>query len=187
MKIQPFFMPKIMKRLITITFFLLALITDSKGIQDSVNVKINVYGINLTEDMSKVSTHNDEILLLIYPIDILDSVIEPLVCSYFIIDAKQKSKSLTWSIHHENKDYILILIELDSENPVKQLEPIFRINLKKIYQAYSNKYNDELESYIGDNELLTIKSFTSPTKKKIEISLNGFSNIDNYHYLITLE
>ncbi len=176
-----------MKTLLVYSFALISFLSFSKGSQDSISVEINIYGIDLTEDMSRVSTKNDEILLLIYSKEELGKMSAPKLCTYFTLDGNTKSQKLHWLSPNQKREYILMLIEVDSENPIKQLEPVLRVHYEEIRNAYFQKNLNELRTYIGDNELLTLKAFSMPFKKKIEVSLTGVTNMDSYHYLLTLE
>ena len=176
-------MKSIFLHLLLITSFL----SYSKTKKDSTDINIIFYGINLSEDMSKISTHNDEILMLIYPMDIKDSIVEPVSCTYFVIDKENKSKTIKWKTSNTTSNYLIIILEIDSEEPIKRIEPIFRVNFQNIYSALIKQDNKSLRSYLGDNDIITISKLTIPSKKKRELSLTGTNNMDSYHNFLTFE
>lgn len=134
---------------------------------------LSITAINLSEDMSTLSTKNDEIFVFIYDYSDTNELNAPLVSRKFIFykDYMEHSFSIP------NKDnLILFFIEEDSFRESIELEPIVRIYFKELLKA--NSY-DEVEKYLGVDDLLGTQVINSNTST---FTISGRSSLDKYEY-----
>lgn len=151
--------------------------------------RITIQGINLSEDMSRLSTKNDEIFVLVY--EYFDSLQlnEPLVSKELLLAGKGAIKTFRASIKQElNIDRLLfLLIEQDSERPKEQLDPIIRVYYRELMEAYHSHDYDRIEKYLGDEDVLGIKVIERFGKKgAVEFKLTGIHKLDKYEYHVKI-
>ena len=93
---------------------------------------LTINAINLSEDMSLLSTMNDEVFLFIYDYSDTSELSTPLVSKKLIFDESHRIQSLGIQ---KIKKRILFFIEEDSFRNSEQIEPIVRIYFKEIMKA----------------------------------------------------
>lgn len=153
--------------------------------QEKDSTLITIKSTNLSEDMSISLTKDDELLMIIYnSSDSAKELASPLLEYRFNFNDSVKHDSIIWS-HQKNqsKEYLLFLIELDSDKTNLEIEPVFRLHYNQIINCFKNKNYSCLESYLGDEDLLGFQNFIVPSK----INLNGRHKLDKYNYTIILE
>lgn len=152
-------------------------------------IQIAIKALDLTEDMSSLSSGNDEVLLLIYELKTENPLGESL-CS----DQKVLSSSDNILYSGFNKDgmaqgasVLFLILEQDSETPVEQIDAIFRIHHAKILQAFDNSDYLELEKYLGDEDLIGYKVINEMDHPEtLGFDFTGVYKLDSYHYRIRL-
>ncbi len=155
--------------------------------KNDLNISINA--IDLSEDMSLLSTKNDEVLILIYTFTnsgVLDS---PVLSKELVFDKRIRLKEVEFS---PNKNLLkdgglFFLIEKDSEATIEQLDPIIRIHYQKIIRAFESKDYLEIERYLGDDDLLGVQVIPELGNTPIQLKFSGTHKLDSYDYQITLE
>ena len=163
--------------------------TDPIKLTSSDSFLITIQGINLSEDMSRLSTKNDEIFVLVY--EYFDSLQlnEPLVSKKLLMAGKGATKTFRANIKQElNIDRLLfLLIEQDSERPKEQLDPIIRVYYRELMEAYHSNDYERIEKYFGDEDLLGIR-IIEPLEKGGEVgfTLRGIHKMDRYEYKIEI-
>ena len=158
------------------------------SVTDSLNISIEA--INLSEDMSRLSTKNDEILILIYELKDSLELDQFLFSKQLKLDEKNRSKNFWLSTNREisKGQLILFLIEQDSETSVEQIDPILRIHYKPIIKAYKGGNYLEIEKYLGDEAVLGIKTISKlDSETPAQFNFNGIHKLDKYEYSIRLE
>lgn len=166
--------------------------TPSKEVElsatDSLNLSIEA--INLSEDMSRLSTKNDEILILIYELKDSLPMDQFLFSKQLKLDEKNRSKNFWLTTHREltKGRLILFLIEQDADTPVEQIDPILRVHYKPIIKAYRGGNYLEIEKYLGDEDVLGIKTISKLDRETpAEFNFYGIHKLDKYEYSIRLE
>ena len=151
--------------------------------------RITIEGINLSEDMSRLSTKNDEIFVLVY--EYFDSLQlnEPLVSKKLLLAGKGATKTFRASVKQElNIDrLLLLLIEQDSERPKEQLDLIIRVYHRELMEAYHSNDYERIEKYLGDEDVLGIKVIEKFGKNDaVEFKLTGVHKLDKYEYNVKI-
>ena len=195
-------MTKIFLTLLTFIFILSSCKTTSNHIVENTTkesretiktndriLKLIISSDDLSEDMSRLSSKNDEILLLFYKISdnpILDS---PTHMEKFVFDKKEKNlKSIFIPNIDKTKKFILFLLEQDSETPIEQLDSTIRINYKKLIEIFNDKDYMEIEKYLGDEDILGIKIIDFQNINSLKtINFQGVHRFDNYNYSIKIK
>jgi hypothetical protein len=123
------------------------------------SVQLIVSSTNLSEDMSSLSSNDDEVAVFIY--NYSDSAItsKPVFSDYFILNKNKMSYTIQYTdkITELNNNVIFFLLEVDSEKKLREIESEVRKNYKELINAYYKKDYTEIEKYIGDDDLMGIK------------------------------
>lgn len=151
--------------------------------------QLTIEAINLSEDLSRISTKNDELLLLTYELTQDDNLDSYIFKEEFILDEKIRSKSFAFRLTEEQYEssFLFILMELDSDTPIERIDPVLRIYHKEIVNSLdSNDYN-EIEKYLADEDILGAKIIKNLSIYKSQnFIIKGIHKLDRYEYLISL-
>lgn len=154
------------------------------------SLKLTIKAINLSEDMSRLSTKNDEILILLYELKDSLELDQFLFSKQLKLDEKNRSKIVWFSTNKElsKSRLILFLIEQDSGTPMEQIDPVIRVHYRPIINAYKSGDYLEIEKYLGDEDVLGIKTICElNTETPVQFSFNGIHKLDKYEYSISIE
>ncbi|MFL5766065.1 MAG: hypothetical protein ACJ77K_19120 [Bacteroidia bacterium] len=150
-------------------------------------LKIIISSTNLSEDMSTLSTNNDEITLLIY--QFVDSTItgNPLASTYTVFDKGRKSDTLVCNNTAEmmGKNLIVFLLEMDSDKKAEQVDPLIRKNYRELAKAYISKNYLEIERLIGDDDILGIEMIDELKHPEL-IQFSDIHRMDRFDYTIKI-
>ena len=96
------------------------------------HLSIDINAVDLSEDLNKLSTQNDELILLIYEVQDVNAILNALLyLSEFRLDAQTNQQQLTTGIQkHSDLELLILILERDTERPIKQIEPVLRIHIK---------------------------------------------------------
>ena len=161
--------------------------TDILITKDSVSVVVEA--LNLSEDMSRLSTKNDELLLLLYKMRPAETLDKYIWNKQFVLDqsASKIQLSISKPLLETSSTYLLVLIEQDSETPLEQIDPIIRVHYNQLLKAYKNRNYREIEKFIGDEDILGIKTITYQAQgAAIELRFTGMQRLDQYDYLLKI-
>ncbi len=185
-------MPALSNHLLT-RFFLSAILillcTKVKAINSSEDtLTITVHAINLSEDMSTLSSKNDEVLLLIYSFDDTIKLNTPLLNEYFVMDSINRKKEMSFFVSYNTHDLLLLLAELDTEREPDQVEKLIRKNFKEIMDCINKRDLIAIKKYIGDDDILGIRMIKKAEHTKgITFPFQGRFKLDKYLYKIELK
>lgn len=145
------------------------------------SLKIKLKAINLSEDFSRLSTKNDELHVLIYPIN-RDSIGHP------ILSLRQtlRKKDTLESIISFCDSLLFVLVEEDHPKPIHNLSEIIRINYKSIHHALIEKDYNTMEYYIKDEDILFMEEVCLTKKSSITLNLKGIHRLDFYRYELSI-
>jgi hypothetical protein len=153
---------------------------------DSISVTINA--INLSEDMSTLSSKNDEMLLLVYDFSDTSKLSSPLLADYFVLDSATRKKQVQFSSIEASHDVILVLAELDTDKAPEQVEKLIRKNFFLIMDCLDKKDLIALQKYIGDDDIIGIKVIKEVDRTKgIDFSFQGRYKLDKFLYKIEVK
>ncbi|MBR9861300.1 hypothetical protein GYB22_11245 [bacterium] len=132
--------------------------------------------------MSRVSTHNDELVLYLFKSD-ADSQLSTLLWhTDFILD--DENKSYSDSFPSIDSGYCsFILLEQDDEESAEIRAKDIAANPRAIYNAYINKDYNALRKYIGDDDILWFEYMDFPFSSQ-SITIEGSSKLDKYRYVL---
>lgn len=154
--------------------------------RDSVSVSINA--VNLSEDMSTLSSKNDELLLLIYTFDDTTKLNQPILTAYFVLDSAQRKNTTTHTVSEGVNNLLLILAELDTDRTPDVAEKMIRKNFRSIMGCIERKDLIALQKYVGDDDIIGIKKLTKADRTKgINFSFQGRYKLDKFLYRIELK
>ncbi|MEQ8241813.1 hypothetical protein [Fulvivirga sp.] len=155
---------------------------------DSISIKISA--INLSEDLSVISTKNDELLILIYELKDTAALSEPVLQKQFNVDKSNPSRLIYWNNFNQSavKKYLLVLVERDSDVSTEQIEPVLRVHHKEINDAFRQKNYNEIEKYLEDEDVLGFYEFSAKELSNNSfIKFKGTYKMDRYEYIIQFE
>jgi len=150
---------------------------------DSTGFTLEIAAKDLSEDVSVMSSKNDELLILIYELSGEDSILNaPVFVSQFILDTSDRVEKIDKLSFTKNR-YQIFLIELDDDRTVEQIDPVIRIYNNEILRLFKDKKYNLLQTYFGNNDLLGYAELNFHEKDKpIEIECKGRLNLDSYYY-----
>lgn len=153
--------------------------------QDSLSIAI--IGANLSEDMSTLSSKNDELLLLLYSFDDTLNLKEPFLKEYFVLDSANRKKTMMVPARGAPADVLLILAELDTERSPDQVEKLIRKNFKSIMNCLEKRDLVTLRQYIGDDDVIGIKTIKPDNfSRGTTFSFQGRYKLDKFLYRIEI-
>ncbi|MTI40859.1 hypothetical protein [Fulvivirga lutimaris] len=158
--------------------------------QDGDSISITISAINLSEDLSVISTKNDELFILIYELKDTIALGEPVLQKQFNVDKSNPSRLIHWNNFSRStaKKYLLILVERDSDISTEQIEPVLRVYHKEISDAFRQKNYSEIEKYLGDDDVLGFYEFSvKELSNNSFIKFKGTYKMDRYEYIIHFE
>jgi hypothetical protein len=153
---------------------------------DSLLIMVN--GINLSEDMSTLSSKNDEVLILLYSFDDTVKLKDPLLSAYFILDSANRKKQMPLVTPDQSVNILLVLAELDTERSPEQVEKLVRKNFKEIMDCLDKRDLIALQQYIGDDDIIGMKVLRSKDlTNKTTFSFQGRYKLDKFLYRIEIK
>ncbi len=150
-------------------------------------LRVNIRADNLSEDGTRISSQNDEIIFLAYLIT--DPAAAPvlLLSEYFVLDSANRVKTLHAApakMESEN-ELCFVLIEMDSDKNKEQVEPVVRVNLAAIRKAYETTDVETYGRLLGDDDLLGVsatKVFQVNRQTGTSFTVRGLHAFDSYSY-----
>ncbi len=147
---------------------------------------LSITALDLTEDAPYISTQNDELLVVVY--SITNQGINLCFENYMTFQKTPESKSFGITLKSNLDSLCFVVLEMDSENGLKQTEPVLRINLNTLEKAFEQGNNVKIKEYLGDDDLISIQKFSKMEilSKQLTFSIKGSHLLDSYSYNINL-
>lgn len=165
-------------------------VLESEPVQltDLDSISIQIEAVNLSEDMSMVSSKNDELLLMLYQINDSATPGEVVMIKRSVFDANRRVQEFRLPLIHKiaSDSLMCFLIEQDTDSPVEQLESAILVHFPSIIQAYQSRDYIALEKYLGDEDLLGVKKIPTRSLGPISIRFRGVHKLDKYDYKVIL-
>ncbi len=158
---------------------------------DSVHLRLTISSTDLSEDMSQLSSGNDELILLVYESSFAGA--RPVFTQEFIFDKKVKKKTFEinytdfkWKTRANVEPTVSIyLVERDSKNSIERIEAPITVYQNEILELFKTKKTVELEKYLGDEDLLLACKFRLYNHNSCKNSY--INNLDSYSYKVAFE
>lgn len=178
-----------LRSIFTLLLFLLFLSCSRKQSHNLSESKISPYtptlvikSTNLSEDLSRLASQDDEILLLAYKSqDILTS---PAIMEYLTFDKKH----MLFEVPINKDDFIddeliLFILEIDTERRPNEIEKIVRKNVLALKNEFLKNNRIDINKILGDDDMLGVLRIN---KEKLELSqtynIIGTHKMDRYEY-----
>ena len=133
---------------------------------------------NLSEDMSRVSSKNDEILLLYFLMDSNENIITAWSSEYMLFENRGVEVNLNQTVIINDASILKIfLLEQDSERTESELLVLISSHIKKS--------KSEISEIIKDDDILDLKTFDlnqSQFYKENKLKIWGVHLGDEYEY-----
>lgn len=154
------------------------------------SVQLIVQSTNLSEDMSTLSSNDDELVIFIY--NYSDSTItsKPIFSSYFILNKNKMCDTIHYAdkINEQNNNIIFFLLEMDSDKKLEEIEPSVSNHYKELIAVYNKKDYTEIEKHIGDDDLLGMMRIENlKSNRPLTFEFNDIYKMDRFSYSITLK
>ncbi len=159
--------------------------TDSAVAGDS--VRFMLLADNLTEDVSRVSSGNDEMLFLLYSTQDSLQSFQLIGKQLFVFDKSQKTHEQRIAAQWLKNEWLILLLEIDSERSVDELEAWVRQHLPIIVTAYRKKQTEQLRKLLGDEDLIAIELFPADSRLVKEFTFRGVHLFDEYQYRLKIQ
>jgi hypothetical protein len=158
------------------------------GNQISDTTELIIRSTNLSEDMSTLSSNDDEVMLLLYNFN--DSLITapPVLSTYFVLTKKRNADTLYSSELNKHKNMILFLLEIDSNKTLAEIETLVSAHYKDLISASLSKNYPVIQRCIGDDDILGIREVSGyEPSQNLEIIFSDIYRMDRYDYSVTLK
>lgn len=136
--------------------------------------RVKVEAMNLSEDMSNMSSRNDEIIVLVYDFTDTTKLAKPLAAEFFVLDSLHRSREFSVAGANNKSTLLFFLVEQDTEKPVSQIEITFRKHFKEIIKLVEQRNRMALEKLTGTDDLMgykIIEEFNAgPVKYRFHLS-----------------
>jgi hypothetical protein len=151
------------------------------------NFKCRIQAIELSEDLSPLSTKRDETMLLVYEVnDSLTPVKLVQIQSFMPVGNEVMTTGLNYN--PSGKQLMAVLIEMDTDKSENALEAEVSTQLKKLYDIYTSRDLLKRRDALGDDDLLgmyLVKNMKPGRRTKI--IFEGVHIMDRYKYRLDLE
>ena len=147
------------------------------------SVEVLIHGLNLSEDMSTLSSRNDELLLLIYGYDDSLKVDLPLTSAYFVLDSANRKKTVR--VPCQSSTAVLLLLELDTNRTPEQLEPLVRKNLNAVLRLARKGDRMGIQKLIGDDDVMGYRILPKLCDPQ-SFSISCRFKLDKYAYGVSI-
>ena len=148
---------------------------------------IEIVGINLSEDGSRLSSNNDELLVMIYKNGNNSIVSDSMFMTYIILDADKRKATVEIDSSLFEKDIIFVLIEVDTEKEISDIASVVGKNLPTLIDAHKNQNRIEVNEILGDDDLLGIRKIsTQEFNSPFSFTISGVHKIDRFEYEINI-
>ena len=148
---------------------------------------IEIVGINLSEDGSRLSSNNDELLVMIYENGNNSVVSDPMFMTYIILDADKRKATVEIDSSLFEKDIIFVLIEVDTEKEISDIASVVGKNLSILMEAHQNQDRIAVNEILGDDDLLGIRKIsTQEFNSQFSFTISGVHKIDRFEYQVNI-
>ncbi len=135
---------------------------------------------NLTEDVSSLTTKNDELLLYVF--ELIDDTVNVISLHQFELD-QQHQKQIITSEELINDSLYFFLLEMDSQEPIDAIIKKVNDNINVIIKSHFELNTRKIKEVLGDEDVISAKKIGDKNIKFIE---TGFHLFDKYVYQITI-
>ncbi len=154
--------------------------------------KVDIRAENLSENGTKVSTQNDEIVFLIYLVSPdTGATPELLLSEYAVFDSLHSAYTFEADLKPSAAgELYFVLVEIDSDKNKEQVEPVVRLNLRTIAAAYALRDPGKWIIYLGDDDLLGIKTMNVEELNEGQggrLTMEGMKLLDAYKYSLNVK
>lgn len=166
---------------------------EQKSVNDSIESQVylcRLVALDLTEDVSIMSTRNDELVVLVYRDSLNQKYPDLIYQDYFVIDSLRTIKKFSlYDTILKNSNFTFILIEVDTRKTLAQIESIVKLNFDDILKAQFSGNSKVLNHLFGDDDLIGIEKIpTSDLKcKNVAIEFKGIHLFDSYKYQLKIK
>jgi len=150
---------------------------------------IQIRAENLSEDLSRIATNNDELVMLLYTIGNDKKYNEALFTEYFTLDTIQRYNQFEFDKIPKNidSDLLFFLIEMDSDHSLQVMTTKVQASFEDIQVAYKSRATQKLKEILGDDDLLGIKKISAEELKSVnDFIIEGVQKMDRYRYIIRI-
>lgn len=144
--------------------------------------QLKINALNLSEDLSRLASQNDEILILGYKNQ--DTLSDVFIQEYLIFEEEQKSHTIPLDSRlFAEGELILFVLEIDTELRPQEIEKMVRMNAAEIENTFSKNDRVTLKSLLGDDDLLGIARINQESLKfSHTYNIIGTHKLDRYEY-----
>ncbi|MGB0367941.1 MAG: hypothetical protein ACPGU4_09780 [Flavobacteriales bacterium] len=164
-------------------------ITYPEKLEAKDSVIVNVEALNLSEDVSRFSTKDDEVLVLVYGMTDTTVFPEPILVGYSVFDSNAATHQFQGEVPRgwRGNSVGFFLIEVDSEKSPEEIQVVFRTHHAKILEAYRIGDVKGLRHFIEDDDLLGYEVTTNIQIGMKRFEFSGVQKLDQFHYRIELD
>lgn len=149
---------------------------------------IHIQASNLTEDMSTLSSRNDEVLTFLYEFSDTSRLAQPLLTEFFVLDSARRTKDLKVVVAPDQNKFLLFLIEIDTDRSPEQIEKIVRRSFNDIIRLFRKRDLLGLQHILDDDDLIGFRIVENIQHgNNLAFSFQGRYKLDKYSYRIEVK
>lgn len=154
------------------------------------SISIEIIANNLTEDMSSVSSKNDEVTVLVFEVNDSIKHTDLIYSASFTLTSSSNKKKVAWSnqLDLTGKNISILVIERDTDQNAEEIISSISSKYFEITSFYKTNGNFKIEPLLGDNDIIGIKTLSNFENKNVfNFQFRGYFKLDKYEYLLSLK
>lgn len=157
----------------------------TRGQEDSLYIKVSA--LDLSEDFSRMSSKNDEVVLLLYPLIDSIQIGETLVKTFHHFSDSNQTYTHSYVVASSKPSMLFFMIELDTERSIDVIDSIVRVHYVDLRKAYHTKDYNTIQRILGDDDLIGYRKINYTGTPFLVFNFKGYYKLDKYDYLFTFQ
>ena len=141
-----------------------------------------IEAVNLSEDMSVLSSQNDEIIVLFFnPSDSTDVPTRGQIAANIFT---KKSDHFSFELDSNLSDtFVSVMIEEDSDAVSERIDSLVRHNIDSLTSYFEKNDYTQIRTILGDDDVLDIRTITYTDS--LTFTIQGIHKMDKYKYHVS--
>ncbi|MFN8415529.1 MAG: hypothetical protein U0U66_04275 [Cytophagaceae bacterium] len=185
-----------MKRISILSIFIILLLVGmtssfqlDRTYSNSDSIYIKVRALDLSEDFSRMSSKNDEVLMLLYPVIDSTQLGDAIIKSYYQFSDSNRTFEHSFALTSptSKQNMLFFMIELDTDRSVDMIDSIVKLHYIDLRNAYYAKDYNAIEKILGDDDVLGSLKLREKQSPYFMFNIRGIYKLDKYDYSILMK
>ncbi|MCB9262476.1 MAG: hypothetical protein H6607_08895 [Flavobacteriales bacterium] len=148
-------------------------------------ISLTLKAENLSEDLSFLSTKNDEVIWFVYSSIDSNTLGNRLFVDSLVFDDSTRSKTYLFDADSlKGKKLTFFVYEIDFETPIYKLDTITQNHYKDLIEVFKQNDYSKLREFLGSEDMLGYHVLTNLTPEQSHtFEISGIHKADKYKYL----